>query len=57
MNELNGMSQINKNLSKKGQIIGLALGVIVFSYTMYAMTLAIKAHKLSIRKLNAEGYT
>lgn len=51
----NGVKQIQNGL-KSGQIIGVAVGVVFFAVTMYASYLAIKAHKLTIKKLNDDGY-
>ena len=51
----NGTKQISSGIVK-GEVIGFALGLILFSYSIYAFSLAIKANKLTIEKLNDEGY-
>ena len=53
--DANGVKQIQNGL-KSGQIIGVAVGIVFFAVTMYASHLAIKAHRLTIKKLNDEGY-
>jgi len=54
-NSLSGIKQVRKG-AHTGEIIGFTLGIILFSTTIYAMSLAIKAHRLTIKKLNNEGY-
>lgn len=39
-----------------GQIVALIMGVAFLGFTIYASHLSIKAHKLTIKKLNDEGY-
>lgn len=52
---INGTAQIAKGL-KTGEIVGFALGLFVFSVSIYAFHLSIKANRLAIRKMNDEGY-
>ncbi len=51
----NGIGHIKHGVNK-GEAIAFVLGAIVFGITVYAMSLAIKANKLTIKKLNDEGY-
>lgn len=54
----NPIQQINqvRDGIKKGQIVGIVLGLIVFAYSMYAVSLSVKANRLSIKKLKSEGF-
>jgi len=53
-NGLNGIKQVRKGIHAS-EVIGFTLGIILFSTTIYAMSLAIKANKLIIKKLKDEG--
>lgn len=55
-NNLNGTKQIANNGGKTGEIIGFAMGLLLFSISIYAFTLSIKANKLALRKMKDEGY-
>jgi len=52
----NGTKQIANNGGKTGEIIGFAMGLLLFSVSIYAFTLSIKANKLALRKMKDEGY-
>lgn len=52
---INGITQI-KNGIKTGEVVGLVLGTVLFAFSMYAFSLSIKANKLTIKKLESEGY-
>ena len=54
---MNGTAQIKNNGGKAGEVIGFALGLVLFSFSMYAFALSIKANKLAIKKLKDEGYS
>ena len=58
--EINGLKQIQNGMNghklKKYEIVGIVLGLFLFSATVYASYLSIKTNKLTLRKLKDEGY-
>jgi hypothetical protein len=50
----NGTSQIQKGVNT-GEIIGFAMGLLLFSVSIYAFHLSIKANRLAIKKFESEG--
>lgn len=53
--QANGIKQIEDGV-KKGEIIGVALGILLFGISVYAFSLSIKANRLAIKKFKDEGY-
>ena len=53
---MNGTKMIAKNGGTVGEVVGLALGIALFSLSVYAFSLSIRVNKLSLRKLKDEGY-
>lgn len=54
----NQFQEVNNiaNGFKKGEIFGAVLGGLLLGFTIYAFALTIKVNKLTLRKLNDEGY-
>lgn len=49
----NGTKQIETAM-KTGEIVGLVLGLAMFSIAIYSFSLSIKANKMAIRKFERE---
>lgn len=45
-----------KKNGKVGKVFYYSIGIMLFAFSWYALHLSIKANKLSIKKLKAEGY-
>jgi hypothetical protein len=54
-NTTNGITQLKKGLNK-GEIVGTIIGLGLFALSVYAFTLSIKVNRLSLKKLENEGY-
>lgn len=54
-NNVNGIKQIENGI-KTGEVIGVVMGVFLFGLSVYAFHLSIKVNKLTLKKLNDEGY-
>jgi hypothetical protein len=51
----NGLKQVESGI-KNGEYLGVALGLFLFGFSIYAFSLSIKANKLAIKKFKDEGY-
>jgi len=51
----NGITQLKNGLNK-GEIVGAILGLGLFAISVYAFSLSIKVNKLTLKKLENEGY-
>lgn len=54
--QIDGTKLIKENGGKRGEAIGVALGIFLFGLSVYAFTLSIRVNRLSLRKLKDEGY-
>jgi hypothetical protein len=51
----NGITQLKKGLNE-GEIVGAILGLGLFAISVYAFSLSIKVNRLTLKKLENEGY-
>jgi hypothetical protein len=53
---MNGIHHVKKGVVA-AEVIGVVMGVSLFVFTVYSLHLAVKANRLTIKKLEKEGYT
>lgn len=54
-NQFSGVKEVQKGL-KDGRLLGVVVGTVIFAFSIYAFSLSIKANKLTIKKLESEGF-